>query len=253
MAVTSVNQYADMLRKIPQFAEMDDSLRFELSQHCSLRRLEKGSVVFREGECPQALHYLVAGQVKRSVCNPDGDEKVIEVFRPRQLVGDAELFSERICQSRAEATCDGVLLSIGRDALFAVIAQRPEIALRLLKSLADRHYALEQDIVSRRFQSSADRVLDYLCERATEDARGDTALVHLGTSKRVMASHLDMSPETLSRSLRRLINAELISVQGRRVHIYLSALAAYQRSGEPSEHSCAGRPSQKPNASSMMG
>lgn len=227
---STISLRRDLLRSIATFRDLDDAVLTELSQHSVTRRLEKGSVVFREGERPQALHYLVAGQVKRSVCNTDGDEKVIEVFLPKHFIGDAELFSERLCRSRAEATCDGVLLSIGKEALLALVGRSPEIGLKLLKALADRHYMLEQDIVTRRFQSTADRVLDYLCDRVVE-SDGETAIVNLGTSKQVMASHLDMSPETLSRNLRRLMDAELINVCGRRVRIHLRALAAHQNSG----------------------
>ncbi len=215
----------ELLAGIPLFADLGPDSRGEISRECKIRELGKGAVIFREGDRPIAMYYLLQGQIKRSVCSQDGDEKVLDVYCPRQYFGEVELFSDRLYLSRAETTADSRVLQIGHRALAERVSNGSEIASRMLRSVANRLYALERDIVARRFQSTADRVLDYLCELASDDPSGETATLHLGISKQVLASHLDMTPETLSRTLRRLIDDEVVEVRGRLVQLNLRAVA----------------------------
>lgn len=239
----------ELLAGIQLFADLGPDIRAEISRGCNIRELGKGAVIFREGDRPVAMYYLLQGQIKRSVCSQDGDEKVLDVYCPRQYFGEVELFSERLYLSRAETTAESRVLLIGHRALAERVSNGSEIAARMLRAVANRLYALERDIVARRFQSTADRVLDYLCELAGDDLCGDTATLHLGISKQVLASHLDMTPETLSRTLRRLIDDDVVAVHGRLVQLNLravaersaarSAFASEPRSAQP--HTCAGR------------
>ncbi len=219
MDMTAQHDVPQLLSEITLFAGADQRLLQELAQYTIIRRLDKGAVIFREGDRPSAMYFLLGGQVKRSVCSPEGDEKVLDVYYPRQLFGDAEVLGGRLYMARAETTHDSCLLSISQKAVLNLVSENTGIAMRLLQSVALRHHTLERDIVSRRFQSTTDRVLEYLRDLTPEGDSGDTAELELRTSKQVLASHLDMTPETLSRNLRRLIDARLISVSGRRVTI----------------------------------
>ena len=239
MDMTAQFDVPQLLTGITLFAGLDTSLLEDLAQHTTIRRVDKGVVIFREGDRPSALYFLLDGQVKRSVCSPEGDEKVLDVYYPRQLFGDAEVMSGRLCMACAEATHDSILLAISHKAVLALVSENIEVAMRLLQSIAQRHHALERDIVSRRFQNTTDRVLEYLCDLTNECDSVDTAEFELRTSKQVLASHLDMTPETLSRNLRRLIDARLISVSGRRVKIHRRAVANHLANATP--HGAQGR------------
>lgn len=213
------------LSGIPLFAGLERAHRAAIAQQSALRKLDRGVVVFREGDRPQAMYYLLGGQIKRSFCSQDGDEKVLNVYRPGQCFGEVELFNERLYMSRAEATIESCILQIGQRIIAELVSADSLMAGRMLKAVSNRHYSLERDLVARRFNSSADRILDYFCELASDHNDGDTATLHLTVSKQVLASHLDMTPETLSRTLRRLIDEELVDVHGRLVQLNLRAVA----------------------------
>lgn len=237
------------LSGIPLFVGLDHSDRTTIAQQSALRRLDRGAAVFREGDRPQAMYYLVAGQIKRSFCSPDGDEKVLNVYRPGQTFGEVELFNERLYMSRTEATVESRILQISQRIIAELVSANSLIAGRMLKAVSNRHYELERDLVARRFNSSADRILDYFCELASDHNDGDTATLHLTVSKQVLASHLDMTPETLSRTLRRLIDEELVDVRGRLVQLNLRAVAqrAASRTVVPS-----GSPASRPTVSAFI-
>jgi CRP/FNR family transcriptional regulator, dissimilatory nitrate respiration regulator len=75
-----------------------------------------------------------------------------------------------------------------------------------------------QDVESYSMRSSAQRVIGYLLQNCRTTAR--TALtIALPTSKLVIASRLNLTPETLSRVFAELSRLGLIAVHGRSIDI----------------------------------
>lgn len=72
------------LSVLPLFQEMNPAELERLAEGCSLRRLARGEMVFRCGEPCEAFHVTVTGQVKLFALSSAGQEKVIELIRPRQ-------------------------------------------------------------------------------------------------------------------------------------------------------------------------
>jgi CRP-like cAMP-binding protein len=209
---------------IPLFDGITRIQRKTMASRCLLRTASRGEAVFLEGENPRALYYLVSGQVKRSVCSHDGSEKVLDVHCSGEFFGEAELFSQSVYEVRAEPTAVSELLHIGRNAISELLRQHPRIGLRMLEAVALRHHALEHIVVSRRFQGTSDRVLEYFCGLAPAERQDGWVSLSLNVPKQVLASHLDMTPETLSRTLRRLSDDGLLDVKGRQVRLDMHAI-----------------------------
>ncbi|MEO8557165.1 MAG: helix-turn-helix domain-containing protein, partial [Actinomycetota bacterium] len=77
------------------------------------------------------------------------------------------------------------------------------------------------DVESYSMQSGTQRVIGYLLRQDVERADGPTAsyTVTLPTSKAIVASRLNLTPEHFSRILHDLADAGLIGVDGREVRI----------------------------------
>ena len=86
----------------------------------------------------------------------------------------------------------------------------------MLAGMSMRLHSLINDVESYSLRSSAQRVIGYLlqhCPQATSSATGSSN--PLPTSKQIIASRLNLTPETLSRILHELSEAGLITVQGK--------------------------------------
>jgi len=75
-------------------------------------------------------------------------------------------------------------------------------------------------VESYSLRSSAQRVIGYLLQHCPpeNDCQGTLELT-LPTSKQVIASRLNLTPETLSRILHDLTQAKLIEVHGRNIKV----------------------------------
>ena len=91
----------------------------------------------------------------------------------------------------------------------------------MLAGLALRLHGLIRDVESYSLRSSTQRVIGFLLQRSGhgDDETGDVE-IDLPTSKQVIASRLNLTPETLSRIFHDLAAAKLISVHGKHVTVH---------------------------------
>jgi CRP-like cAMP-binding protein len=94
-------------------------------------------------------------------------------------------------------------------------------ARRMLAGLALRLHGLIRDVESYSLRSSTQRVIGFLLQRSGhgDEESGDVE-IDLPTSKQVIASRLNLTPETLSRIFHDLTAAKLISVHGKHVTVH---------------------------------
>ncbi len=212
---------ARFLSVVPLFQEMDPEELGRIEQGCQLRRLARGEMVFSFGEPCEAFHLCVTGQIKLFVLSPAGQEKVIEIISPGQSFAEALMFTGRPYILNAQALSDGLLLSIGKDAVVGEIERDPRFALRMLAGISRRLHGLVHDVEAYALHSGAQRVIGYLlrCQTSDDCAEGASLTVSLPVSKATIASRLSLTPEYFSRVLHELETAGLIRVDRREIHI----------------------------------
>jgi CRP-like cAMP-binding protein len=177
-------------------------------------------MLFQKGDPPRGFYVVVFGQIKLAFPSEQGNEKVVEIIGQYQTFGEAVMFMERPYPVFAEALVDTLLLHIGSSAVFDLLARDASFARSMLAGLSMRLHALIQDVESYSLRSSAQRLIGYLLQHAGEAGPQQGPLdVELPTSKQVIASRLNLTPETFSRILHDLIDAGLVTVQGRQIRI----------------------------------
>src|SRR5690606_39004237 len=119
------------------------------------------------------------------------------------------------------------MLAVSSKAVLDLLDTDPSFARRMLANMAIRLRRLIRDVEAYSLRSSVQRVAGYLLYEARgAEARGDQrseCTVTLPTRKQVLASRLNIAPETLSRVLRDLSDEGLISVEGRRITLHDTA------------------------------
>ena len=131
------------------------------------------------------------------------------------------MFMDRPYPVFAEALADTLLLHIGKSTVFGMLEHDVSFARRMLAGLSLRLHSLVNDVEAYSQRSSAQRVIGYLLEHSAQagDDNGACAFA-LPTTKQVIASRLNLTPETLSRVFHDLAEAGLITVEGRQITIH---------------------------------
>lgn len=210
-----------MLSHLPLFIELSAEQVAQIAESTREKRLVKGEMLFQKGDPPRGFFVIVFGQVKLAFPSSQGNEKVVNILGPRQCFGEAVMFMDRPYPVFAESLADTLLLHISKNVVFDLLEHDPSFARRMLAGLSLRLHALVQDVESYSSRSSTQRVIGFLlqhCEPGT-DCEGEKTIA-LPTSKQVIASRLNLTPETLSRIFHDLADAKLISVHGKKITIH---------------------------------
>lgn len=208
---------------LPLFQTLAPEQRAQLLLGVSSRRLKKGELLFRKGDPVLGLYIVAFGQIKLAVQSAQGEEKVVEIIGPLQSFGEAVMFLGRPYPVTAEALADSLLLHVARGRIDTMLKEDASFARRMLAGMSMRLHALIQDVESYSLRSSTQRVIGYLLQQCpAADGSDETSTqvdVVLPASKQVIASRLNLTPETLSRIFAELSRAGLIDVDGRTVKV----------------------------------
>ncbi|WP_114649854.1 Crp/Fnr family transcriptional regulator [Pseudothauera hydrothermalis] len=218
----------DLLRQVPLFGELSEADIDRVSRYTREKRLAKGELLFQRGDPAHGFYFVVTGQVKLAFSSAQGNEKVVEVIGPRQSFGEAVMFMNRPYPVFAEALVDSQLLHIGQNVVSELIDQDSSFARKLLAGLAIRLHSMVRDVETYSLRSSTQRVIGYLLQQSDQSGE-DGREFDLTVSKQVIASRLNLTPETLSRIFHDLSEAGLVTVRGKHITLHDPVrLARYQ-------------------------
>ncbi|OQX30269.1 MAG: hypothetical protein B0D96_05250 [Candidatus Sedimenticola endophacoides] len=209
-----------IIRRIHLFADLDEGDQARLEEGARHLKLKKGASLFHCGDEADGFYYVIQGCVKLTLFAPGGGEKVVEIIREGMTFGEAVMFAGKPYPVTSQAVSETHLLFLSRDPVLRCIEQRPGFALRMLTGISRRMHGLVHDIETYSLCSALQRVVGYLLnEIEPEGAHESICALRLPTNKSVLASRLNLTPETLSRVLRNLSEKSLIEVSGRQVVI----------------------------------
>ena len=213
---------------LPLFCEMSPDEIERVAQGAREQHLARGQVLFQRGDQPSGFHVVVHGKVKLALTSPQGIEKVVELIGPGQSFGEAVMFMDKPYPVHAQALTDTLVLHIGKNVVVGGIDSDPAFCRKMLAGLSIRLHRLIQNVESISLRSSAQRVIDYLLRDLGEIKEGHDLHINLTANKNVIASTLNITPETFSRILHDLSEAGLISVAGKEVCVRdIARLRAY--------------------------
>lgn len=203
---------ADIMRKLPFFAKLEPTLCEKLATITKLKKLERGAVLFRQGETVQGMFFLVEGKVKIFKLSPDGKEHILHIIGPGQGFAEAALFMEGGYPAWCATLARSTILMLPKQEFIELIGREPQISLGIIASMsiylrrfADRIEDLALKDVSARFAR-------WLLERAEETGRD---FWDLEVTKGQLAGQLGTVSETMSRTLRRFADAGHLQVRGK--------------------------------------
>lgn len=216
--------YLEAARAAPLFAALDDDQFDRLRRRMQVQPFEAKQLVFQRGDPARHFYVVLEGSVKLTVQSRGGEEKIVERFGPGQSFAEALMFLEAPAYPVAAIGVEpGRLLATSSADYRAVLAESPGACLRLLGDFSKRLHGLVRDIEELTMASATTRfarlVLD-LAQRTPPPCSAGPVSVTLPESKQMLASRLAIKPETLSRILRTLNDAGVVSVEGRTIHVH---------------------------------
>ena len=218
-----------MLGRVPLFrqasaSELENLARSVRRVHAARRR-----TIYRRGDPCDGFNVLVYGRIKMSLQSWKGVDKPIQLVGPGECFGDITMFNGQPYFLDVQTLEDSLYLHVPRESITRLIEHDSRFALRMLGSLAARVRGLVGDIEVFSLQPPAARLVSYLLQLLPADCL-TTARVELTMNKNMVAAHLNLRPETLSRYFKELTDIGLVTTEGRTVLVHdVDRLGAFLR------------------------
>lgn len=182
-------------------------------------KIDKREMLFLEGDTGQNLFYLTSGSIKLFKTNEEGKEAIIRFVEPGDLFAEIILFLKNRYPVNAMALKPSELLAIDAAKLFEFIKGHPEMAMKLIATMASKSQYLVKMVENLTLADIRKRFLYYL-GRLAEKTGSDT--ITLPVPKGDLSMLLGTSPETFSRLLKKLTDEGIIEIKGKEIKILAS-------------------------------
>jgi len=202
------------LKHIPYFSGLDPTQLDSIAKLIFEKTAEAGQIVLLEGEPAQALYLVISGVVKVFKTSAEGKEQILTIVRPGESFNDVPIFDAGPNPASAQAMGPVVLYGIGKSNLEAVLHDRPQVALNIIKVLAGRVRHLVTLVEDLSFRQVIGRVARILLEQA-----GDGTGPRPRLTQQEMAAMAGTAREMVGRSLKALEAEGAIKLDRHRIVI----------------------------------
>ena len=183
-------------------------------------RFRRNQILFFEGGSALHLFALHAGLVKLVKSLENGKERITGVLFPGELFG-LETLSQPTYPLTAVTLRDSEICAASREEVIAFLRSNPEIALGMVRFLVAEVGRVRTQVTDMSFKDARMKVATFLLSLVASDPtpHDGRATVTLPLSRQEISEILEVSPETVSRTLTAFRQKQLIVVRGRQLII----------------------------------
>jgi CRP/FNR family transcriptional regulator len=182
-----------------------------LAPHLHRRQFAAGSLLWREGETSGLLVALETGRVKIYRLLPTGRAVTVFIFGPGDVFGFLPFLDGEPYPAYAQALEDVEAQVMSRDELLSAVRADPLVAVTLIGLVGRRLRDAMRRIESLSSPGVLPRVASALAALLPDKGEpGGAGIIRLPVSGGEFSAALGITPETLSRSLTRLVSARVL-------------------------------------------
>jgi len=211
----------EILKKINIFSELNDNEIDKIFSFSSGKTFCKGEMVFFDTEPYQGFYIVTNGSVKVFKISKDGREHILHFIYPYNTFAEVPLFEqiEKIKKEEFTYPANAMalenntrLILIPSSYFYNFLGKNSDVCLKMLSGLAKklRHLNRHVDILT---QDVPKRLAKILLQNSSNDC------IDLKVSKHDLASYIGTIDETLSRTLKKFQDDEIIKVKGKKIII----------------------------------
>lgn len=195
-------RYKDFIKSIPTFSSIDDQDLDELLSFAQIKKHDKDKLLFLRDEPASRLYIVLSGWVKIFNGLETGEEAILQMIGSGEMLLESEILLGVSSNVSAQVVENAVLMSFPAPVIRQRIQSNSRLALNMLNAISLRSQRLIQQLELSRLKSAKERVGWFLLRLAINQKPAD-GFIFLPYDKAIIASYLDMRPETFSRTLQK--------------------------------------------------
>ena len=168
-----------------------------------------GTVLFKEGETGREMYVIQSGKVKISK-QVRGEEQVLAILGPGEFFGEMAILNNKPRSATATVVEESKMLVIDPKTFELLLKNNIEIAIRMIKKLAQRLQEADDQIESLLYKDTNSRVVHTLTRSADHYGKPVEGGVKVGLTDKDLAGKTGLAQKQVEEILSRLEKAKLI-------------------------------------------
>lgn len=194
--------YIQKLKQIYIFNSLTEQEIKEIESMSVIKKLQRGEILFYEGEAANSFFFLLEGELKLYKTNAKANEIVLHLFHEPAMVAEMAAIENIAFPASARAqTNDTFVAVIEKEKFLNLLETTPKLSWHIIKSLTYKIKTLEKSINRNLVLDATAKVCSLLEEKH------DVLQTHKNIE---IANMLNITPETLSRTLRKLKDLKIL-------------------------------------------
>ncbi len=197
------------LKEIALFSKLEEKQLVELQSRLHIHNYTKDSIVFYEGDESKYLHLLLDGAVRLYKTSPKGTQIHMHNFTAPDSIALFATFQRIPFPATCEFLTEGTIGLLPLDKIHSCL-ENTEFALALITALSCRMKLLSDVLHKETIYSAEAKIADLIYNNPAVFER---------LKNNEIASILNITPETLSRTLSKFKKEAIITINERVVRI----------------------------------
>ena len=183
-------------------------------------RYRRSQILFFEGGVGQHVFALHSGLVKVVKSLENGKDRITRVLFPGELFG-LEALTETNYPLTAVTLRDCEICAASRDEFLEFLHANPDVALGMVRFLVTEVTRVRTQVTDMCFKDARMKVATLLLSLVSSETQtpAETYSLTLPFSRQEISEFLELSPETVSRTLSMFRRDQVLEARGRRVTI----------------------------------
>lgn len=140
------SKMSDKLKLFTVFSDVPDERLEQMAKDTIIATMERRDLIWNEGDSSRFLYLIIEGRVKIIKHSETGKDVIIEIFGPKDAIGETSLLVGGTYTTAAVCLSKTTLLCVPRQQILDLLATVNGMALRSLRGMARRQLMLMQKI-----------------------------------------------------------------------------------------------------------
>lgn len=205
---------ATLFRETLLFSDLDDASLRSISATSLQRRLQRGDVLFAEGDPPDSLYIVESGRIAIANRNFLGRESLVALMEEGDLFGEMGLFDDRGRSAEARALEESLVTEVPYRTIRTLYEADPLLLWRVVNMLVGRLRNMDQALADSVFLDVTGRTAKRLLDMA-----GGADQFLLPVTQEELAGMVGASRERVNKAIASFIRLGWLDQVGRSYRI----------------------------------
>ncbi|MGZ3862121.1 MAG: response regulator [Bacteroidia bacterium] len=172
----------------------------KLSGNRTIKKIGSKDFLFREGDTPNYLYFVISGQVKTFRTNESGKDYIMEISNAGDSLGYSALLNENNYKESAVAIEDSEIALIPKKDFFRLLYSNNEVSLKFIKFITNNLLEAEDRLIKLAYDSARKKVAEailFLFRKSNINGENEFFPAH----RENLSSIAGIAPESISRNL----------------------------------------------------